>query len=105
MTYRTHFPDFPPETMPAIPPHWVDVSWGPENCPSFEVIPGFIVWVDYADPSQREYPDTKRFTVADVSDINNHRTLIETDDWEAVVEAVDEFIAEGIDSEADRCRG
>lgn len=100
MTYRTEFPDFPPETMPVIPPHWVDVSWKNDACPSFRVIPDLLVWVDYADPSQREHPESNRFSVQD-----SHRILIETDDWEEVIKAVDEFIAEGIDSEADRCRG
>ena len=61
MTYKTEFPDFEP---PAIPVNWIDQSWHNDVCPSWSV-GAFRVWIDYADPNQREYPDVPRFRVTD----------------------------------------
>lgn len=61
MTYKTEFPDFEP---PAIPADWIDQSWHNDVCPSWSV-GAYRVWVDYADPSQREATDCARFRVTD----------------------------------------
>lgn len=60
-TFQTEFPDFDPATLPAIPSHWVDSSWRNDACPSFEAGEGLRVWVDYADPANREFPESPRF--------------------------------------------
>ena len=55
MTYQTAFPDYDPNTMPAIPETWRDVSWKNDTCPSFEAPNGLVIWLDYADPAMREF--------------------------------------------------
>lgn len=83
MTYRTEFPDFDSATMPAIPAGWTDQSWHNDACPSFNAGNGMVVFIDFADPSLKEFEDTKRFTVhsdPEVHDSND--VLFETDDWE-----------------------
>jgi hypothetical protein len=89
--YRAEFPDFPPETLPAIPDGWRDGSWHNDTCPFFEISPSLGVFVDYADPALSEYPqgrasgDMKRFTLvalvdgAHVSDDSG--PLCCSDDW------------------------
>lgn len=82
MTYQTEFPDYDPSTMPAIPAHWLDSSWVNEPCPSFEVN-GLRVFVDYADASSREFPETERFSVHDMRLENS--VLHYGDDWAALL--------------------
>ena len=88
MTYRTEFPDYPPESMPAIPAGWIDTSWHNDTCPSFQVGEnGPQVYVDYLNPARREIEGCPRFTVI-VYDENDEQMppLLETDDWSAVLQ-------------------
>ena len=83
MSYQTEFPDFDPATMPDLTmlPGFRDISWKQDMGPFFQRNT-VTVMVDYANPDQREIPNTPRFCVTIVTDaIGHERTLIETDDW------------------------
>ena len=101
----TAFPDYPTADLPPIPSHWLDSSWHNDACPSFTVA-GLHVFVDYADPAKRELVGEPRFTVTteDASKMSCVSVVIATDDWQAVIDAVDDHVAAGIDAEAERCR-
>lgn len=85
--YRTEFPDFPPETMPAIPEGWTDQSWHNDSCPSFDTGKGVSVFIDFAEVQKREHElDGPRFSV--MSDPNKDGIPVEelsTDDWAEVL--------------------
>lgn len=91
MNWRTEFRDFPAEDMPQIPSNWIDESWHNDACPSFKICErsdgNFLrVWVDFADVSQREVQDGKRFILyVTNSEASYIETLCETDDWEEVL--------------------
>jgi hypothetical protein len=93
MSYRDHFPDFPASDMPGILPGFVDSSWRNDICPSFtsEAL-GLILWVDYATPADREFPDWPRYRVTTASN-EAIRDLMASDDFAAVVAFVSEHIA------------
>lgn len=64
----------------------VDVSWHNDICPSFTV-KGFDLeqrdirlWVDYAEPTQREFDDLLRYRVIDLASDPSDGTIFETDD-------------------------
>ncbi len=94
MTYSDQFPEFVLDV--TIPEGWHDVSWRNETCPCWEVGERdgytFRVWVDYADPEQREFPETKRFLLAPIFDGNILDDIIETDDWDELLMAVGEKV-------------
>ncbi len=88
MTYRTEFPDYPASDLPAIPASFVDSSWHNDACPCFiNEAAGLIIWVDYAEPSAREYPDQARFHVSRY-DQGPTEEIIATDDWSEVLTAL-----------------
>lgn len=91
MTYRSEFPDFPADAMPAVPNSFYDRSWRNEPCPSFmHDETGLLLQVDYPEASQREFADAPRFRAYRLEaahpdagwqidgDLN---AFIETDDW------------------------
>lgn len=63
MTCYREFPDFPVADMPALPEGWIDTSYHNDACPSYTSPDGVVIWIDYADPAQREFPGQARFTV------------------------------------------
>ncbi|EGL63637.1 hypothetical protein AGRO_3706 [Agrobacterium sp. ATCC 31749] len=84
------FPDFDLSTLPAIPDDWQDISWHNDTCPSFEVLPQWHVYVDYADTVLREFPDSPtRFSLQAVRADGEFFTLVDTNDWQAVLDRVD----------------
>lgn len=84
--FRKEFPDFPPASMPWIPPTWEDISWHNDACPCFDAGNGRLVYVDYADEAKREWRGAHRFTVLfDPRDNTEIRTLLTTDSWREVV--------------------
>lgn len=96
MTYTTAFADFPPESMPAIPSDWVDVSWHNDLCPSFRFWDNgeFFarVWIEYPE-GQRETEGGKRFMVTVEGDSILHpETPFESDDWDYLLAYVAGFI-------------
>lgn len=90
MTYKTEFPDFGDLDI-ELPPDFEDTSWRNDTCPSFRSMSrSLLLYIDYADPAAREYPESTRFTVERVigetfaPDNSNVTTLLHTDDWSAV---------------------
>jgi len=87
MTYQTEFPDFAAADMPQIPAGWQDISWHNDSCPGFSATPqalagtGVSIWVDYADASRREVPESPRFTVYMTDAEGNQIADFSTDDW------------------------
>lgn len=89
--YQTEFPDFDLDV--AIPAAWNDSSWHNDACPSWYA--GFTkdghvvkVWVDYADPNDREFPEIDRFGVViqtedgdEIDGVGAHAG----NDWDAVL--------------------
>lgn len=86
--WQQEFPDYPVDQFPSpIPAGWVDESWHNNVCPSFIATEAdgraLTVWIDYPDPAQREFPDSRRFSVSvhdeDGDDCVN---ALESDDWD-----------------------
>jgi hypothetical protein len=86
-SFRAEFPDFPAEAFPALPPTFVDTSWHNDACPSMTSdAVGISVFVDYPDPDQREFPDTKRFTVtSQEAGVEVSGPFLDTDSWDEVL--------------------
>lgn len=84
MSARTEFPDYPSERLPPIPEGWTDMSWCNDACPCFGT-GDVIVFVDFPEPSEREYPETKRFSVVSNPESANTEVLLHTDDWAEVL--------------------
>lgn len=86
MAVKREFSDYDTTTLPPIPRSWTDQSWHNDACPSFNTETGMVVWVNYADPKDREIGELKRFIVQDDPNvINSNDVLLETDDWEEVL--------------------
>lgn len=90
------FTDYSPQDVPPIPNSWTDVSWHNDACPSFIAAERdgaqLQVWVDYADPAKRECgEDLPRYRAYwydhDTGDVK--KEIIESDDWNAVLTAVE----------------
>lgn len=91
--FTTEFPDFAPDSLPALPEGFVDISWHNDACPSFASDTlGLCVFIDFADPAQREFPETPRFTVFDWDAENGYDTKqtvdLNTDNWAEVMALV-----------------
>lgn len=85
--YLREFPNYKPAEMPAIPDGFEDTSWHNDACPCFVSDPlGLELWVDYADPAEREFPERKRFTVLQQRDgVEASGPSLETDDWNEIL--------------------
>lgn len=83
MDWMTAFPDFRIADMPDMTPlkGFEDISWPHDVCPRF-ARGDVSVWIDWADPAMREFPESRRFMVTHGDD---GHTLIETDDWAEAV--------------------
>lgn len=95
--WKREFPDFKPAEMPDIPEGWEDQSWHNDTCPSF-LANGLRVFIDYADPAQRELPDTPRFSVSrEPTEAENytHDAELQTDDWSEVLRFVEQRLLGG----------
>jgi hypothetical protein len=94
MSYRTEFPDFVLDVV--IPDGFEDNSWHNDVCPRFEKqLPDgnyLVIWVDFANPSEREYLNCHRFAVdLHDSDFTCLETLITSDDWHEITLFIDTF--------------
>jgi len=88
MAFQEEFPDYPVAQMPIIPAGWRDTSWRNDQCPSFTAH-GVQVFIDFADPNEREFPESPRFIVSADPEVHDHNEpLMETDDWQAVLDYV-----------------
>ncbi len=76
--YKIEFPDFGALDV-ALPAGAEDISWKNEACPCFS-IGTFFVYVDYADPALREFPESARFS-AHTEDAADDEDVFSTDDW------------------------
>ena len=99
--YQTQFPDYDPATLPPIPSHWVDVSHRNAACPSWQVHE-LLIYVDYLAPQDREFSEVPRFSVHFA--LSGIQMMLPTDNWQEVLDCVDNFADAGIDAEADRSR-
>jgi hypothetical protein len=89
--YRTAFPDFAADAMPAIPQGFEDASWHNDACPRFvSDALGLTLWIDYADRAQREHASGERFQLVPTDDNDDLRDGVVTDDWSAIVEAIED---------------
>jgi hypothetical protein len=84
VSYATEFPDFHPDSLPAIPDSWNDVSWKNDCCPSWETPNGFLVYVDYEYVCDREAPTDGRYGVWTTDDC-----IYCGDDWSEVLRLVE----------------
>lgn len=82
------FPDFDLASLPAVPEGWEDSSWHNDACPSF-MANGFHIFVNYAEPEQRELPEGGRFIVLSECDVQTV-TIYQGDDWPEVLRLVAE---------------
>lgn len=84
---REEFPDFDVATLPAIPGGLVDTSWRNDSCPVFELMRGDLsflaVYVDFADPQAREFPEMERFSIHRM-DGEDSLCVLTTDEWSSV---------------------
>lgn len=102
ITYRDAFPDFG-EMDVEIPAGFADVSFRNDACPVFasEEL-GLFLHVDYKDAELREFQELKRFSLVRGTPDAEHglqtdmanETILETDDFEAVVQTVERLRAE-----------
>lgn len=76
------FPDYPLESLPAVPSDWTDESWGNDTCPSWTTPTGIHVFVDYPDESMREMPGGSRYTVMEYG---AGEPIAHTDNWAEVL--------------------
>lgn len=101
--WRNQFGDFDDTTMPVMPEGFEDESWENDTCPSFHHSAlGLTIFVDYAKPEMREFPDSDRFTLhSDPRDAKGSRpadsqmeVLLSTDDWFAILSKVADIESE-----------
>lgn len=101
------FPDFDQATLPTIPAGFEDTSWHNDACPSFQHEGlGLHLFIDYADPDDREMGSPFRFrvdqlvkqsyidndgkdaTVWEWPDDGADTLVAESDDWMVVFDAI-----------------
>jgi len=84
------FPDYPVDSLPLIPPGWLDTSWCNDTSPSVQCHP-YHCWIDYPDDADREVPGGHQYIVCLLDEegcLANEQPVLETDDWEAVLRLV-----------------
>lgn len=87
-TFQNQFPTFVvcSEVVQLLAAGFSDMSWRNDACPSFES-PDHArrVFVDYADPQQRDTPEQERFLVTQQDEHGEYgSTLLTTDAWPEV---------------------
>jgi hypothetical protein len=99
MTYATEFPAFvlgndAHGTAVRIPNGFDDESWHNDAMPSwYHERDSVRLWIDWADPTQRDTPEFPRFLVfTEVRDddggILSEKTLAASDNWMEILEAI-----------------
>lgn len=87
MTYKEEFPDFVLDV--ALPANFEDRSWRNDLSPCFiNDARGLCLWVDYADPADREFGEGFRFSLTPVDSEGQHTDdehLLDTDDYAEVL--------------------
>ena len=86
--FHNVFTDYLLADMPAIPATWKDISWGNDACPSFQASGndenGLIVFVDYKNESDRELPESTRYSIVSTIDGENNYPL-DSDNWQDIL--------------------
>lgn len=96
--YKAAFPDFVLDI--ELPEGFLDISYSNDACPSFlnEEL-DVALFIDYANPNDREHPTSKRFSLIRMKD-GEHLTggenvgILDTDDLQEVIEKLDQLRAE-----------
>jgi hypothetical protein len=86
MTFRTEFPDYPADAMPAMPAGFVDSSWKNDICPGFrnEKL-NLVIYADFPNAADREFPEEPRFTLHSIVENDaTGDTIAVSDDWNEV---------------------
>jgi hypothetical protein len=91
------FPDFTLDI--ELPEGFRDVSFANDTCPSFQHDElDLLLFIDYADPSDREHPETERFSLLRTENgelpVEPQAHLIDTDDLALVLQKIEEERAE-----------
>lgn len=80
--YSEEFPSFPSSSLPSLPTAWEDTSWHNDACPSWCTADrGKQIYVDFPVTSDREFPESSRYTVTD----DMGEVLYHGDEWEEVL--------------------
>lgn len=96
LIWKTAFPTFPDDEMPAIPSYWIDTSWRNDVCPSFRIAGDeysayeVICWVDSITDGELQ-PD-KRFILERCGLLGRSAgatTVYEGDNWDALLKAAE----------------
>ena len=89
MRYHREFPDFNPATMPDVPSDFVDVSWRDDACPQFNDMASMLaLFVEHENPRLRETMGP-RYRLCEIVSDCEIRVLVVTDNWTAVLAAID----------------
>jgi hypothetical protein len=78
------FPEYDTTTLPPIPTMWIDVSYRNDVCPSW-IANEFHIFVERANPEEREYPEVERYTVLERE---TGGVLLQSDNWDDVLDYV-----------------
>lgn len=93
-TYRTEFPDFGDLDV-TLPEGFVDASDSQDMCPKFEIqrdidmetgYASLTVFIDYADPEQRELGEVLRFTATTGDTSMGSTEYFTTSEWPEMLE-------------------
>jgi len=81
---RHEFPKYDPTTLPKLPKGFVETSWHNDACPSWEGSFGRLkLYIDWQEPSQRDTPSSRRFTLCELSiDGDELGRWVSSDAWE-----------------------
>ena len=94
--WEIDFPEFS-GTMPDIPDSWLDSSYRNDTCPNFIVMQGgngdsnfqtCRVWIDCANPAERENPESKRFSITYDRDGEYSDQIFASDSWSEILDYI-----------------
>lgn len=92
-TFQNQFPDYDRTSLPEVY-GLVDESWGNDTCPVMRGN-GLELWIDYADASKREIPETPAFCLKPEHDLP---AIAYSDDFAVVARAyIDTMLAPMLD--------
>lgn len=88
--WQKEFPDYPADDMPAIPEGWEDISWRNDACPNFVNYKlGVALFIDYANPDFREFPEYPRFLAypvyEDGTPASDKPAIFESEEWDLML--------------------
>jgi hypothetical protein len=89
----SEFPQFAGESLPTMPLGFEDSSWHNDTCPSFSRYLGdacgsvfLIIFIEHSDPSQREFPETQRFSLMLMDCGTGDRVhVVDSNNWDDVL--------------------